>query len=1053
MSSLIMKFFSIRKWGAFLSTALAIFFICTNVYAQVPELWWMNAQGGQYNFGSITKIGIDGSNFERVLSFDSINGKGPGGSLLKASNGKLYGMTSQGGLNNVGTLFEYDITTRQHKVLIHCSDLLGKFPFGTLIQATNGKLYGLTSQGGVNNLGVLFEFDPASNVYTKRWEFLGNANGQDGSTPTGSLFQANNGKLYGFTSAGGGSVSVGGTIFEFDIASNTYTKKINIPPNGGPKAGFVQHPNGKLYATTTNGGFSSKGSLIEYDIASNTYLEVASFFDTNGRNPTGSLIVLPNGKMYGLASELGYTGNPPVFTSGTLFEYDPSTATLIVKKYFNGGFGGGPFGSLLSGTGPQLYGTASSGTIFKYNVTTDIIGAVKTLSTPEGARPLGDLIEITPAGNPTITISISDTSVNELVGLAPVKICLSRPTGQPVSFQYTTVNGSAFAGPDYTAINGTITIPAGEICASISVQIKDDATPEPAEEFSIRLSNLTNAVFGDSTGIVVITDNDPPGPPTVSLSIQDLTANENTGTASLPVCLSQSSTLPVIFSYRFSGGAATSGNDYTPVSGTLTIAPGQTCVTISVTIIDDNIKESTEDIVIQIFNPINATIGDAYGAINIVDNDNNPPPSAPVVSINDVQVSETSRFGTLFVTAADTPRIPITVQYRISGGTATSGSDYISTTGTVTLQPGQLIAPIRLQLVDDNTAEPTEDIVVNIFNATNAVLGDAYGAINVLDNENLAILPLIAAPTVQRSPGGGFAPSNSEKFVFVFADHINPNGFLAREDIQLTYYLEPRSAKENIDYANNPLVGTATIRIGDPGTNVVITLVDDSLIEREEEFVIRFINPVNYRLVRDSTIVVIVDNDTPSCPPGAICIANTCPATTVNLNTAYSIANLPSGTSVSWHTGTPATDANKLTAAQAATTGTSGNYYAAINLGGANCYSTTILVVANIKTCTNAPLVSNSIPAAMETSSKKISIAPNPFVSSIRATVQLQKAEKAVLTVLDIFGREIKSKTVQLSPGKNPVSIDGLEKLPAGNYLLRVASGTSMETLKILKQE
>jgi uncharacterized repeat protein (TIGR03803 family) len=1043
----------IQKWAIKFSLILLLLLSvnANRICAQVPELWWMNAQGGQYNFGSITRVALDGSKFERIFSFDSANGKGPGGSLLKASNGKLYGMTSQGGQNNVGTLFEYDIVTRQHKVLIHFSDLLGKYPFGTLIQASNGKLYGLTSQGGVFNLGVLFELDLNSNVYTKRWEFKGSTNGEDGSAPNAALLQASNGKLYGLSS-GGGTSAFYGVIFEFDISTNTYLKKINIPPLGGTFGSFVQHPNGKLYATTKNGGFGW-GTIIEYDIAANTLRDVATMLNGGtGRNPVASLVVAANGKLYGLTPD-DIIGNPRTIIPGALYEVTPGISGVTVKKNFTGGFGAAPFGSLFKASDGKLYGTTSSGTIFSYDVNTDVVAPVKTLSNPEGQTPLGDVIEITPVTPSTATLTISDTTVNETAGFAPVKICLSQPANQPVSFQYAAVNGSAFAGPDYTNASGTITIPAGQTCVSISIQIKDDATAEPAEEFSIRLSNVINAEVGDSIGIIGIVDNDPPGPPTVTLSIQDVTVNENTGTVSLPVCLSQSATLPVTFSYKVSGGTATSGADYTPVNGTLTITPGQTCITIQVPVADDNIKESTEDIVFNIFNVANANLNDAYGAVNIVDNDNNPPPSAPVVSINDVQVSETSLFGTLFVTASDTPRIPITVQYRISGGTATVGSDYISTTGTVILQPGQLIAPIRLQLVDDNTAEPTEDIVVNIFGATNAMLGDSYGAINVLDNENLPPLPLLAPSIVQRSPGGGFAPVNSEKFVFVYADHINSNGFVAREDLQLTYYLEPRSAKENVDYINNPLIGTAIVRKGNPGTSVVVTLVDDSLAEPDEEFVVRFINPTNYRLVRDSSVVVIVDNDAPSCPPGSTCLNNTCPATTVNLNNAYSVANLPAGTNVSWHTGTPATDANKLTAAQVAIIGTSGNYYAAINLGGANCYSSTILVVANIKSCTNAPVVGNITPAITEKVNKKITIFPHPFVNSIQATVQVQKEEKAVMSVIDVFGRKIKSKTVQLSPGENQVSMDGLEKLPAGNYLLRAATGTSAETLKIIKQE
>jgi Calx-beta domain/Secretion system C-terminal sorting domain len=517
---------------------------------------------------------------------------------------------------------------------------------------------------------------------------------------------------------------------------------------------------------------------------------------------------------------------------------------------------------------------------------------------------------------------------------------------------------------------------------------------------------------------------------TPEISINDIIVNENVGTARLMVCLSAPTNQQVTVNCRVSHGSATAGQDYPINSSVLaTIAPGLTCGDIAIQIIDDTIKESTEDIVFVIESAVNATIGDAYGAINIIDNDDFPLPKCsknifpanndsvavntqfeyrwnkvagaayyqiyiwrtneiepapmppgngilpdtfltgvvgspvelywyvvpvnangqaigcnttktkfsavskvpvlPVLNIFDFTVNENVGNALLEVGLSATSTLPVTVKYRVSHGSATAGQDYVATSGTLTIPPGQLYASTNVSIIDDTQKEPTEDIVFVIENATNATIGDAYGAINILDNDD-----------------GNFV-----------------------------------------------------------------------------------------------------------CPPGAICLTNTCPATTVNLNNAYSVANLPAGTTVSWHTSTPATNANKLSAVQAAAIGTSGNYYAAINISGANCYSATVLVVVNIKACTLAPLTGNIIPAAIEASNKKLSIAPNPFVNNIQASVQAQKDEKVILTVMDIFGREIKSKIVQLTAGKNQVTVDGLGKLPAGNYLLRVASGSTIETHKIVKQE
>ena len=75
----------------------------------------------------------------------------------------------------------------------------GGYPEGGLIKATNGKLYGMTTKGGKKNLGVLFEYDPANNKYTKKLEF----DSINGSRPYGNLMQATDGKLFGMTNLGG----------------------------------------------------------------------------------------------------------------------------------------------------------------------------------------------------------------------------------------------------------------------------------------------------------------------------------------------------------------------------------------------------------------------------------------------------------------------------------------------------------------------------------------------------------------------------------------------------------------------------------------------------------------------------------------------------------------------------------------------------------------------------------------------------------------------------------------------------------------------------------
>lgn len=140
-----------------------------------------------------------------------------------------------------------------------------------MLQASNGKLYGLTSAGGTGAVGTLFEYDAITNAFIKRVDFTGNAGVNPGGAPYGSLVQySGNGKLYGLTKQGGANAQ--GVIFEFDPTTNTYTKKIDmLAANGYSAFGSLVEASGKLYGMTSLGGANSLGVIFEYDPATNTY--------------------------------------------------------------------------------------------------------------------------------------------------------------------------------------------------------------------------------------------------------------------------------------------------------------------------------------------------------------------------------------------------------------------------------------------------------------------------------------------------------------------------------------------------------------------------------------------------------------------------------------------------------------------------------------------------------------------------------------------------------------------------------------------------------------
>jgi len=363
--------------------------------AQNTELWGMTTEGGVYNQGTIFKTDSEGNNQSEEYLFQLVVGKYPKAGLCVASNGKFYGVTSSG-LHSKVVLFEYDPVTNTYLEKLEFDvNTMGSEAHGSFVEASNAKLYGMTSEGGANDLGVLFEYDPATNIYTKKLDFNGTVLG---GYPHGSLIEAGNGKLYGMTSQGG--VNNDGVLFEYDPATSTYTKKFDFDgatTGSKPYGSLIEAGNGKLYGMTYEGGIRDRGVLFEYNPATDTYTKKLDFDNSaTGRRPDGSLIEAGNGKLYGMTTFGG------VNNDGVLFEYNPVTDTYTKKFDFDGSATGArPYGSLLEAGNGKLYGMTAGGganndgVLFEYDPIADIY--TKKLDfdgTDKGKNPTGFLIEV-----------------------------------------------------------------------------------------------------------------------------------------------------------------------------------------------------------------------------------------------------------------------------------------------------------------------------------------------------------------------------------------------------------------------------------------------------------------------------------------------------------------------------------------------------------------------------------------------------------------------------------------------------------------------------------
>ncbi len=202
------------------------------------------------------------------------------------------------------------------------------------------------------------------------------------------------------------------------------------------------------------------------------------------------------------------------------------------------------------------------------------------------------------------------------VTAAPVGIVLSGPAPGPVVVHWRAVAGSATSA-DYTAVAGTVTIPAGAVSGTIPAEVVADALDEPTERFQIVVDSVTGATVGDGTASVTIIDDDR-APRVV---VADARVGEGDGSVDVVVMLTALSGRDVRVEYRTHRGSARSGSDFVRGRGTVTIPAGQMVGVIHVGIVDDTKHERTERFTVKLDHVDGAVVGDDSATVTIMDND------------------------------------------------------------------------------------------------------------------------------------------------------------------------------------------------------------------------------------------------------------------------------------------------------------------------------------------------------------------------------------------------------------------------------------------------
>lgn len=504
-----MRFYRTKQKWMFLLCLVALQAITVGAHAQLDTVWGVAQYGGSSNSGTLFYTFPEGGGITKVHDFNLNTEGGHPAADLALYNGVLYGTTTSGGPTGNGTIFSYNQSTGV-LTMLHGFDYFGDgaYPAAKLVYDSAMHLfYGLTPQGGENDKGAIFSFDPATNIFTKLFDM----DRPTGSGPQGPL-TLYKGVLYGLA---GGGANNGGVIFSLDPTTNTYTDLYDA--SGlyayGQDGGFVVL-NNLLYGVAEGGGADYLGILFSFDPVSHAFQDLHDFDDFTGSYPVG--ITYANGKIYGVTQGFG-----SVDAYGELFSFDPTSNQLTPLFYLSANTGNYPAGDIIV-TGNSLVGTTSSGgqyyngTVFNYNLQTDNYADVSAFNGSNGSSPTGCQLLLTHVfGTTPQTITFGDLS--RKYGDAPFDGGAVASSGLGV--QYSSDNPQVAVGhgstitivgagtanitalqagnPTYDTVSATRTLTVAQVPLLITA---GDTTRNQAQPNPVFRTIYTGFVNGDSAG-------------------------------------------------------------------------------------------------------------------------------------------------------------------------------------------------------------------------------------------------------------------------------------------------------------------------------------------------------------------------------------------------------------------------------------------------------------------------------------------------------------------------------------------------------------------------
>jgi uncharacterized repeat protein (TIGR03803 family) len=283
------------------------------------QLYGTTLQGGTDNGGLLFSIGQNGMGYDSLKSFHKSVGDEPHSCFAVGGN-LLYGMTASGGDHDGGVIFSFDPSTSTYHHFYSFQSETGHEPHGRPTLDPDGTtLYGMTRKGGSPSpspspgYGVVFKVDTSGNNYQVMHPFAGGKD--DGATTDHGYLVQSGSVLYGMTTNGG--MSNKGVIFSIMTDGSNFHVIYRFGTahhDGKNPYGSLLLVGSQLYGTTANGGDNHVGTVFMINTDGSGYHKLHDFGGSkhDGAKPIDNVILL-NGALYGMCTGGGMCNLGTIF--------------------------------------------------------------------------------------------------------------------------------------------------------------------------------------------------------------------------------------------------------------------------------------------------------------------------------------------------------------------------------------------------------------------------------------------------------------------------------------------------------------------------------------------------------------------------------------------------------------------------------------------------------------------------------------------------------------------------------------------------------------------